>query len=339
MFPAEWEKQARVWLAWPHTKADWPGKFPAIPFVFAEIARGITAGARLGLIVRHHRMQEEAALILAEAGVPLEKVDFLLHATNRGWLRDCGALFVKTPSGPQCVDFRFNGWAKYRNHGKDDTVAAAMADYCHLPLTHARHHDKRVVLEGGALEMDGLGTMVTTEECLLSSVQCRNPGFRKTEYEQVFADYLGVSHTIWLHRGIVGDDTHGHVDDLTRFVAPHRVVTMVETNRLDPNHEILAENLAILKNSRDAKGHKLDIIELPMPGPVQFQGETLPASYANFLITNGTVLVPVFNDPNDRIALNRLADAMPKHEILPIFARDLVLGLGTIHCLTQQQPA
>ena len=289
-----------------------PASLPPIPFVFAEIARGITRNGRLGLVVQHHRMQEEAALILAEAGVPLEKVDFLLHATNRGWLRDCGALFVQTASGSQCVDFRFNGWAKYRNHGKDDTLAAAMAEFCHLPLTHARYHDKRVVLEGGALEMDGQGTMITTEECLLSSVQCRNPGFGKAEYERVFADYLGVSHTIWLHRGIIGDDTHGHVDDLTRFVAPHRVVTMVEANRLDPNHEILAENLAILKQSRDAKGHKLDIIELPMPAPVQFQGETLPASYANFLITNGTVLVPVFNDPNDRIRAEPLGRCHPE---------------------------
>jgi agmatine deiminase len=203
------------------------------------------------------------------------------------------------------------------------------------PLCHERH----VVLEGGSIDVNGLGTLLTTEECLLSKVQQRNPGMSRKDYETIFADYLGAPHVIWLGRGIFGDDTHGHVDDLTRFVSADTVVTMVENNRRDVNHKPLRDNLRRLRSARDQAGKPLNIVELPMPGPVVFERRRLPASYANFYIANGIVLVPVFNDANDRVALNTLAELFPAREIVPIYSGDLVWGLGTMHCMTQQQPA
>ena len=201
------------------------------------------------------------------------------------------------------------------------------------------YNNTRVVLEGGSIDVNGAGTIVTTEECLLSKIQQRNPKMSRQDYEQIFADYLGAPHTIWLNQGIQGDDTHGHVDDLTRFVSPNTVVTVVEPNRKDPNHKPLAENLRLLRAATDQDGHPLTIVELPMPAPVIFEQRRLPASYANFYIANGIVLVPIFNDPHDRIALNTLAELFPTREIVPIYSGDLVWGLGTLHCMTQQQPA
>jgi agmatine deiminase len=344
--PAEWEPHERVWLAWPHLRSDWPGKFAPIPFVFAEIIRGITRNGRAGLVVRDAAMQQAASEILTLSQIDLSRIDFLHHPTNRGWLRDCGAIFVHGKNKKlTALDFRFNGWAKYANHKKDDALAAEIAQYTGDESVAPAHsielsrRERRVVLEGGAIEVDGLGTLITTEECLLSDIQCRNPGFTRADYEAVFAQYLDITHTIWLGNGIEGDDTHGHIDDLTRFVAPGRVVTVIEPNKKRYNYAPLRDNLKRLKKAQDARGKGLDIIELPMPEPVVFDNQILPASYANFLITNGVVLVPVFNDPADRLALSLLAEAMPRHDILPIYARDLVLGLGTIHCLTQQQPA
>ena len=235
--------------------------------------------------------------------------------------------------------FRFNAWAKYSNWRQDDKIGSLMASLAGVQEVRPLAHNIRVVLEGGSIDVNGRGTILTTEECLLSKVQQRNPGMSRKNYEKIFADYLGAAHTIWLGRGIAGDDTHGHVDDLARFVAPDTVVTVVENNSRDINHKPLRENLRRLRATRDQDGKPLNVVELPMPRPVIFEQRRLPASYANFYIANGVVLAPVFNDPNDRIALNTLAELFPTREIVPIYSGDLVWGLGTMHCLTQQQPA
>jgi agmatine deiminase len=235
--------------------------------------------------------------------------------------------------------FRFNAWAKYSNCRHDEQIGSLMASATGTQEIHPLHDNTRVVLEGGSIDVNGCGTLLTTEECLLSKVQQRNRGMSRKDYETLFADYLGAPHVIWLGKGIAGDDTHGHVDDLTRFVAPDTVVTVVESNSKDVNHKPLRDNLRRLQSAHDQSGKKLNIVDLPMPAPVIFEQRRLPASYANFYIANGIVLVPVFNDPNDRIALNTLAALFPTREIVPIYSGDLVWGLGTMHCMTQQQPA
>ncbi len=337
--PAEWEPHKRTWLAWPHAKEDWPDKFAPIPWIFAEMVRAIAASERVALLVKNERAMDEARENLSRVHVDLRKVDFHIIPTNRGWLRDCGAIWVQSGKKRIALDWGFNAWAKYPNWQKDDKVPSFMADLTHTEAMIPNHKGKQVVLEGGGIDVDGEGTVLVTEEWLLSKKQVRNPGFTAKDYEQIFAEWLGATKTIWLGKGIVGDDTHGHVDDITRFVAPGKVVTVVEPNMKDANHELLNDNLARLKKARDAKGRKLEVIELPMPSPVVCEGQRLPASYANFLICNKGVIVPIFGDVNDRIALDILAECFPDHAIQPIYARDLVWGLGTIHCLTQQEPA
>ena len=237
------------------------------------------------------------------------------------------------------ITWRFNGWAKYSNWKRDVKIGGLMADAAPAPALKAFREKHRVVLEGGSIDVNGRGTLLTTEECLLSKVQQRNPGFGRAAYENVFADYLGITKVIWLGSGITGDDTHGHVDDITRFVAPDTIVTMVENNPRDPNHAPLADNLHRLRSATDQDGKPLRVVELPMPAPVVFEGRRLPASYGNFYIANGVVLVPVFNDPNDRIALNTLTDLFPDRMVVGIYSGDLIWGFGAMHCMTQQQPA
>ena len=244
------------------------------------------------------------------------------------------------PEGPlRAAKFRFNAWAKYSNWRHDNEIGVEMAAAASVEFVFPYHRGEHIVLEGGSIDVNGLGTLLTTEECLLSKVQQRNPGMTRKDYEKVFAEYLGAPHVIWLGRGIFGDDTHGHVDDLTRFVSPNIVITMVENNSNDVNHKALRDNLLRLKAASDQSGKRLNVIELPMPRPVVFEKRRLPASYANFYIANGIVLVPVFNDANDRIALNTLAEVFPSRQVVPIYAGDLIWGLGTMHCMTQQQPA
>jgi agmatine deiminase len=339
LMPAEWEPHARTWLAWPHAKADWPDKFDPIPWIFVEMVRGIAKSEAVGLLVKNAAAEKAAREHLTRVGVDLAQVSFHVTPTNRGWLRDCGPIFVRDQAGHlTALDWGFNGWAKYSNWQRDNGVPQAIAKLTQHSRIVPRHKGRRVVLEGGGIEVDGEGTIIVTEEWLLSYTQQRNPGFTRHDYEQIFAQYLGCTKTIWLGEGIVGDDTHGHVDDITRFVAPARVVTVVESNKGDANYSRLKDNLARLHRERDAKARALEVIELPMPEAVMCEGERLPSSYANFLICNRTVLVPIFGDVNDRIALNVLAECFPDRAIYPIYARDLVWGLGTIHCLTQQEP-
>ena len=358
--PAEWAPHESTWLAWPHFRGDWPGKFDPIPWVYAEIIRNLTRHERVELIVNNVESEKRTRKTLKLANVLNKNIRFHRSPTNRVWTRDSGCTFVTTHVGTdaegacpersrrghaerssaplRAIKWRFNAWAKYPNYRHDEKIGSLMAKAAHAEEIRAHNGDTRVVLEGGSIDVNGEGTLLTTEECLLSKIQQRNPGFRRQDYEQVFATYLGIRKVIWLGRGIAGDDTHGHVDDITRFVTPDTVVTVIESNPKDRNYAPLLENLERLKTATDQDGRRLRIVELPMPAPVVFEGRRLPASYGNFYIANGVVLVPVFNDPNDRIALNILADLFPDREIVPIYSGDLIWGFGALHCMTQQQP-
>jgi len=334
--PAEWEPHAATWLAWPHYHGDWPGKFEPIPWVYTEIIRNLARHERVELIVNDPLAYRRVRKLLSRSNVNLANVRFHRWSTNRVWMRDSGCIFV-TPQ--VATKFRFNAWAKYSNWRHDEKIGGLMAEAARVDEIRPMHRGTRVVLEGGSIDVNGRGTLLTTEECLLSKVQQRNPGMSRKDYEKVFADYLGAMNVIWLGKGIYGDDTHGHVDDLARFVSANTVVTMVESNRKDVNYKPLQENLRRLEAAHDQAGKPLNIVELPMPGPVVFEKRRLPASYANFYIANGVVLAPVFNDPNDRIALNTLSSLFSTREVIPIYSGDLIWGLGTMHCMTQQQPA
>ncbi|HEY6769682.1 MAG TPA: agmatine deiminase family protein [Candidatus Sulfotelmatobacter sp.] len=342
--PAEWERHTATWLAWPHYQGDWPGKFEPIPWVYAEIVRNVARQERVDLIVKDAVAERRVRKILQRADVFLSNVGFHRWRTNRVWIRDSGCIFVaaqepgKSPTS-SAMKFRFNAWAKYSNWKHDEKIGSLMAVRCGAEEVHPTFSGKRVVLEGGSIDVNGKGTLLTTEECLLSKVQRRNPGMNRSAYERIFAEYLGAQNVIWLSEGISGDDTHGHIDDLARFVSPDSVVTVVESDKKDVNFRPLRENLRRLRSSRDQAGKQFNIVELPMPRPISFEGRRLPASYANFYIANELVLVPVFNDPNDRLALNTLAELFPSRDVIPIYCGDLVWGLGALHCMTQQQPA
>lgn len=339
-FPAEWEPHASTWLAWPHFKDDWPGKFEPIPWVYAEIVRNLAKHERVDLIVNDLASEKRARKVLERANALSDSVVFHRWPTDRVWTRDSGCTFIESNSSLSAVNWRFNAWAKYPNYKNDQKIGARMANAAdaHEPASPARGKT-RVVLEGGSIDSNGRGTLLTTEECLLSTTQHRNPAMKKKDYEKVFAEYLGITKVIWLGSGIAGDDTHGHVDDITRFVSPDTVVTAVESEPSDPNYEPLRANVQRLREAVDQNGNPLAIVELPMPGPVIFEGRRLPASYANFYIANGLVLVPVFNDPNDRVALDILADLFPDRDVIGIYSGDLIWGFGAMHCMTQQQPA
>jgi agmatine deiminase len=343
--PAEWEPHEATWLAWPHNPEDWPGKFQAIPWLYAEIVRLLAAHEHVHLLVEDAKAEQRAAGTLERAGANLDRVSFHQWPTDRSWTRDSGPIFVRNAEGNiGLTNWRFNAWAKYSDWKLDDKVPGRVAKLLGLPewqptieLEDGREY--RIVLEGGSIEVNGAGILLATEECLLSEVQQRNPGVSRAQLEQAFHDYLGIDQTIWLNRGIVGDDTHGHIDDIARFVGPTTIVAAVEPEPSDPNHAPLRENLKRLKAARTLDGKPFDLVELPMPRPVFFRGQRLPASYANFYIANKLVLVPTFHDPNDRVALNTLAEVFPGREVIGIHSLDLVWGLGTLHCMTQQQPA
>ena len=337
--PAEWEPHEATWLAWPHNRDDWPGKFSAIPWVYTEIVRHLHRSERVRILVDNPREEARARRMLRRAGADLEQIDFFRLPTDRVWTRDYGPTFLLSADGrPALLDWQFNAWAKYPNWQRDDAVPSELARRLRLHRWQPRCGRRRIVLEGGSIDVNGQGLLLTTEECLLSAEQQRNPGLTRQDYERVFADYLGVRKVLWLGRGIAGDDTHGHVDDLARFVGPRTVVAVVEDKAADVNYAPLQENLERLRGLTDPEGRRLEVVPLPMPEPVVFDGQRLPASYANFYIANDRVLVPTFNDANDRRALGTLADLFPGRQVVGIHAVDLVWGLGTLHCLTQQQP-
>ena len=340
-FPAEWAPHDATWIAWPHHEPDWPGKLGPIPWVYAEIARVIAAHERVEILCHDDEVRESALEHLAAHGVT-GNVRLHVVPTDRVWLRDSAPTFVHDArGGVQLVNWGFNAWAKYPNFERDAEVGRAIERITTLPRIEPTRPDDgaRLILEGGGIETDGAGSMLVTEEWLLSDVQVRNPGLDRDGYERAFRDYLGIRHTIWLGEGCVGDDTHGHIDDIARFVAPGVIVLAYEEDPADDeNHRRSVDNMRRLELAGAATG-ALEVVKIPFPRAVTMQGERLPASYANFYIANGLVLVPTFNDANDRVALDALARLLPDRAVVGIHAVDLVWGFGTLHCLTQQQPS
>lgn len=343
IMPAEWDRHEATWIGWPHNRTDWPGKITPIHWVYGEIARKLAQDEIARIISNSERHESAARRLLLRAGADLARVEFFRFPTNRGWTRDFGPIFVKRERRPKqvaIVRFRFNAWAKYADWQKDDGVPEQAALALGCPIFPAKQSGRELVLEGGSIDVNGRGTILTTEECLLDQVtQARNPGMSREEIESAFAKFLGATNTLWLGRGIAGDDTHGHVDDLCRFVNARTVVLCREENPADYNYRPLEENRERLEGMRLEDGSKIEVVSIPMPAPLVFNRQRLPASYANFYISNAAVLVPTFNDPNDRIALGILGELFTDRPVVGIHAVDLVWGLGTLHCLTQQQPA
>jgi agmatine deiminase len=342
--PAEWEPHEATWLGWPQNASDWPGKMGAIRWVYGEIVRKIAPGEKVRILVGSEAVEARARRVLKTAAVDLGQVAFFHWPTDRGWMRDSGPIFVYRQRNGRAetaiVDFHFNAWARYDNWREDRKVAGRAARALGLPLFDATCKGRPFVLEGGGVDVNGRGTLLTTEECYLDSqTQVRNPGLGRRDYEEAFRRYLGAGNVLWLGGGVTGDDTHGHVDDICRFVNPTTVVCCRSNDPKDVNYRPLAENFERLSGMRLEDGSKIEVVPLPMPGPLNWRKLRLPASYANFYVANAAVLVPTFNDPADRRALGILAELFPDRPVVGIHAVDLVLGFGTLHCLTQQQPA
>ena len=337
--PAEWETHEATWLAWPHHPTDWPGKLSTIRWVYTEIVRKIAARETVRLLVRSKEEARSAARHIERAGADVAAVEFIFHPTNRGWMRDSGPLFVRRSIGRKLetaiVQFHFNAWAKYDDWQKDRRVPEMAAR-----RLGKRLFDAPIILEGGGIEVNGRGTLITTEECYLDpKIQVRNPGLGRAEFEAALRDCLGVRNICWLSRGPAGDDTHGHIDDICRFVDARTLVLIREDNPADINYRPLKENWERVRDLRLEDGSKPAVVALPMPAPLTFGGCRLPASYANFYISNAAVLVPTFNDPNDRVALGILGELFRDRPVVGIHCLDMILGFGSLHCLSQQQPA
>ena len=343
--PAEWEPHEGTWLGWPHNADDWPGKFETIPWVYGEMIRKISVGEKIFLLVRNEADKRFARRIFEHVGVDLRKIRFVTHPTNRGWTRDTGPIFIKRTAKngkneTAIVHFHFNGWAKYDNWRKDTKVPETASRILGKKLFHAEYEGKPFVIEGGGIELNGKGTLISTHQCYLDPrIQVRNPGMGKREIEAALKNYLGVKNIFWLAKGPVGDDTHGHIDDICRFVNSKTLVLVREKNPRDENYRPLAENWERIGELRLEDGARPEVVELPMPSPLYFDGQRLPASYANFYICNAGVIVPTFNDPKDRVALGILGELFRDRPVVGIHAVDLVWGFGSLHCLTQQQPA
>jgi agmatine deiminase len=360
--PAEWEPHEATWLTWPHNASDWPGKLEAIPWIYGEMTRKISAGEIVRILVRHKTEEKQARYVLQSSGCNLKKVQFIVHPTNRSWTRDSGPIFIRRPvrsSGlsrsqsrlkaefqteTAVVHFHFNGWARYKDWHKDTKIPETAAKILRKKLFHAQCFALASIhnftIEGGGIEVNGRGTLLSTKQCYLDpNVQVRNPGLGKKEIEAALKNYLGVTNIFWLAKGLAGDDTHGHIDDICRFVNPTTLVLVREKNPNDVNYRPLAENWERVGDLRLEDGSKPEVVELPMPAPLYFDGQRLPASYANFYICNAAVIVPTFNDPNDRVALGILGELFQDRPVVGIHSVDLVLGSGSLHCLTQQQPA
>jgi agmatine deiminase len=349
--PAEWAPHAATWIAWPHNPADWPNKFQPIPWVYCEIVRHLSQAEDVHILVNDESEERRARNMLRRQGSNVARLHFHCWRTDRVWLRDSGPIFVKQRDETSIVrdgevavtNWKFNAWAKYDNWRNDDLIPKQVAALHGMrsfepSVTMADGTRHRLVLEGGSIDTNGEGVLLTTEECLLSDVQARNPGVTRDQLEQAFRDFLGIDKVIWLNRGCAGDDTHGHVDDISRFVGSNTILTAVEHNTGDENHLPLAENLERLHTARNLKGRPFTVKTLPMPAPVIFEGQRLPASYANFYIANNLVLVPTFNDPKDRVALNTIAECFPDRDVTGIHCTDFIWGLGALHCMTQQEP-
>jgi len=336
--PAEWEHHQGTLLSFPHEGRDWPGKYGAIQWAFVELIRKVVRYEPVYLVIQSESHQQSVLKMLNRAHADVANIIFIEQDTNRSWMRDSGPIVIQRSDGKrEALQFGFNGWAKYPNHKIDKHIPEAVAKTLNLDLIKVIYKNKHVILEGGAIEVNGSGTLITTEECLLDpAIQVRNPGFTRKDYEVIFNEYLGITNVIWLGDGIEGDDTHGHVDDICRFVDQKTVLACVEPNKNDKNHQRLDANLDRLKNARLENGKSPEIIRIPMPGRIDFENMRLPASYVNYLVTNGCILVPTFNDKNDRTALGIIAELFPTRNVIGINATDLIWGLGTLHCLSHE---
>ncbi len=339
--PAEWEKHSATILCWPSNKSDWPGKFIPVYWAYTEIIRKLAESEPVILIVKDKKQKEFAAKLLAKCYIDMNLIKFHIFETDRNWMRDSCPAFVKDSKTKEliAIDFHFDAWSKYSNFKKDEKLPKFMGKKLDIPIVDAVHNNYKVVLEGGAIDVNGKGTLITTEECLLDQIQqVRNPGFSKDDYLLLFNKYLGINNIIWLAAGIAGDDTHGHIDDIARFVNENTILACREKNHKEDNYSILEENFERLQSSVLPNGGKPEVVSIPMPAPLFYDGLRLPASYANFYIANSLVLVPTFNDENDRIALGIIAEQFPKRKVYGIHAVDLVWGLGTLHCLSSELP-
>ena len=335
--PAEWEKQKSTWIAWPHNNKDWPNKFDLIPETFAKIIFHISKDQIVNILVENNILKKRAILILRNFKVNFSNIKFKFCKTDRVWLRDSFPIFVKNNQNEKIlINWKFNSWAKYNNFNKDNSIIYKIKKILNLRVISPRLYKKKVVLEGGAIDVNGKGALITTEECLLSKVQQRNPGLKKKDYEKIFLNYLGAKKIIWLKKGIVGDDTHGHIDDLARFVSENKIFLAHESNKKDLNYKTLRNNFKIIKKLNISK--KLKVIKMPMPKAKYIEGTRVPASYLNFYIANKIVLVPTYNDENDKFALKIFKKHFKNRKIIPIDCSTLIWGLGAIHCMTQQEP-
>ena len=334
--PAEWEEQKSTWIAWPHNKKDWPNKFDFIPEIFAEIISHISKGQKVNILIENNVLKKRAILILKNFKVNFSNIRFSLCKTDRAWLRDSFPIFVKNKNKKILLNWKFNSWAKYKNFKKDNSIINKVKKVLKLQSISPVFNGRKVVLEGGAIDVNGKGTLITTEECLLSKIQQRNSGFKKHDYEKIFFNYFGIRKIIWLKRGIVGDDTHGHIDDLARFVSENTIFLAYERNKKDVNYKILRNNFRILKKLDNFK--KLKIIKIPMPEAKYIEGTRVPASYLNFYIANKVILVPTFNDKKDKLVLKMFRKHFKSRKVVPIDCSILIWGFGAIHCMTQQEP-
>ncbi len=341
--PAEWEPHKATWLSWPHNHTDWPGKMIAVQKIYAVLTQKLAEVEEVCILVNSVAHEARANKYLQQAHADLANINFYHLPTNRSWIRDYGPMIVKDNSTnmklKRVINFSFNGWARYPAHKKDNSITLRMSQQLNLKMISAKWKKRPLVLEGGSIDVNGSGTLITTEECLLDqNIQPRNAGITKCEVENLLGKYLGITNVLWLNRGIDGDDTHGHVDDICRFIDRRTLVLAMETNSSDVNAAILVENMKLLEHMRLEDGTKPDVVKLPMPCPVYFKKWRLPASYANFYIANEIVLMPTFNDPADSKALGILSELFRTRKVIGIHAVDLLIGLGGPHCITLQEP-
>lgn len=335
-FPAEFAPHVATWLSWPHKEASWPGKIHTIFPSYAKFIKELVKGEEVKINVANKSMQEFAIQILEKEQVDLSRVHFFMHPTNDAWCRDHGPAFLINPTAAQpkaIVDWGYNAWGdKYPPYDLDDVIPTLIANHYNYPVFHPG-----IVMEGGSVEFNGKGTVLTSTACLLNPN--RNPHLNQQQIEHYLCSYYGVEQVLWVDEGIVGDDTDGHIDDTVRFVNEDTVLTVVETNRSDENYSLLQHNLHQLKTMRLLSGKQLNIVEIPMPEPLSYEGQRLPCSYANFYIANNSVIVPVFNSKNDERALQLIEECFPGRKVMGIDSTDIIWGLGSFHCLSQQEPA
>ena len=337
--PAEWERQKSTWIAWPHNKEDWPGKFSRIPWVFAEIISVLSKVQLVNVLVKDKSDKKTAIFFLKILGAKIKNVKLVTCKTDRAWTRDFLPIFLKDKRNKNIMcNWEFNGWAKYKNFKNDNKVYLKMKKFKKIKPIKPKHMKRKIVIEGGSIDVNGAGLILTTRQCLLSNVQQRNKGFKIHDYNQIFNNFLGAKKVIWLNKGIIGDDTHGHIDDIARFVSKNKIFIARENNKKDKNFKNLKENIKILKKFKRVNKEKFKIVNLPMPNPKFIDGIRVPASYLNFYIANKIVLIPSFDDSNDKIVLRIFKKHFKNRKIIPINCSLLVWGLGTLHCMTQQEP-